>query len=136
MSFIGYARVSSVGQSLDIQLDKLQHCEKIFQEKHSAVSGKRPRLDACLEYVREYWARLGEHFDTTTEALRRQISQVPGLLDERGKGRNIQVSKWIAGKTRRALALNKAAVQRIYGLSLQNEPTVPRPEMEAADAEA
>jgi len=29
------------------------HCEKIFQEKTSATSGNRPRLDACLEYVRE-----------------------------------------------------------------------------------
>ncbi len=53
MAHIGYARVSSVGQSLDIQLDKLQHCEKIFQEKKSAAGGKRPRLEACLEYVRE-----------------------------------------------------------------------------------
>jgi DNA invertase Pin-like site-specific DNA recombinase len=53
MSLIGYARVSSVGQSLTVQLDKLQHCEKIFQEKKSAAGGKRPRLEACLEYVRE-----------------------------------------------------------------------------------
>ena len=32
MSLVGYARVSSVGQSLDVQLDKLRHCDKIFQE--------------------------------------------------------------------------------------------------------
>ena len=53
MALIGYARVSSVGQSLEVQLDKLQHCDKIFQEKASVVSGKRPRLEACLDYVRE-----------------------------------------------------------------------------------
>jgi DNA invertase Pin-like site-specific DNA recombinase len=53
MTRIGYARVSSLGQSLDIQLDKLKDCEKIFQEKQSAISGKRPRLEACLEYLRE-----------------------------------------------------------------------------------
>lgn len=53
MALIGYARVSSVGQSLEVQRDKLQHCDKIFEEKKSAASGKRPRLDACLEYVRE-----------------------------------------------------------------------------------
>lgn len=53
MGLIGYARVSSVGQSLDVQLDKLQHCDKIFREKESAVSGKLPRLETCLEYVRE-----------------------------------------------------------------------------------
>ena len=53
MALIGYARVSSAGQSLTVQLDKLYHCEKIFQEKKSAAGGKRPRLEACLEYVRE-----------------------------------------------------------------------------------
>ena len=50
---VGYARVSSVGQSLDVQLDKLKHCQKIFQEKASGASGQRPRLRTCLEYVRE-----------------------------------------------------------------------------------
>ena len=49
----GYARVSSVGQHLDVQLSKLQHCDKVFQEKHSGHSDERPQLKACLEYVRE-----------------------------------------------------------------------------------
>ena len=53
MAFIGYARVSSVGQSLDIQLEKLEHCDKVFQEKKSGTSDKRSSLQACLEYVRE-----------------------------------------------------------------------------------
>ncbi len=53
MALIGYARVSSVGQTLDVQLDKLKHCNKVFQEKKSGASDKRPRLTACLEYVRE-----------------------------------------------------------------------------------
>jgi DNA invertase Pin-like site-specific DNA recombinase len=53
VALIGYARVSSVGQTLDVQLSKLQHCEKIFQEKRSGASSTRPRLRACLEYVRE-----------------------------------------------------------------------------------
>ena len=53
MARVGYARVSSVGQSLEVQLDKLKHCDKIYQEKKSGASGKRPRLQACLEYIRE-----------------------------------------------------------------------------------
>jgi DNA invertase Pin-like site-specific DNA recombinase len=53
MALVGYARVSSVGQSLAVQRDKLKHCEKIFQEKKSGASGSRPRLKACLEYIRE-----------------------------------------------------------------------------------
>ncbi|HET6443971.1 MAG TPA: recombinase family protein [candidate division Zixibacteria bacterium] len=53
MALIGYARVSSVGQTLAVQLDKLEHCDRIFQEKVSGVTDKRPQLQACLEYVRE-----------------------------------------------------------------------------------
>lgn len=53
MARVGYARVSSVGQSLNVQLDKLRDCDKIFQEKQSGVSYQRPRLKACLEYVRD-----------------------------------------------------------------------------------
>lgn len=53
MALVGYARVSSIGQSLDVQLEKLKHCNKIFQEKKSAAGGKRPALETCLEYVRE-----------------------------------------------------------------------------------
>ena len=52
MALIGYARVSSVGQSLAVQIDKLSHCDKVFEEKQSAASSQRPRLVACLEYVR------------------------------------------------------------------------------------
>src|SRR5215470_10442752 len=49
----GYARVSSIGQSLDVQREKLQHCDKRFQETYSGAVGTRPQLRACLDYVRE-----------------------------------------------------------------------------------
>jgi DNA invertase Pin-like site-specific DNA recombinase len=53
MAVVGYARVSSVGQSLEVQLEKLKACDKLFQEKRSGTSNQRSRLQACLEYVRE-----------------------------------------------------------------------------------
>jgi DNA invertase Pin-like site-specific DNA recombinase len=53
MALVGYARVSSVGQTLAVQLDKLKECDKIFQEKVSGVTAKRPQFQACLEYVRQ-----------------------------------------------------------------------------------
>lgn len=53
MALVGYGRVRSVGQSLDVQIDKLKQCDKIFQEKKSGASGKRPKFKACLEYVRD-----------------------------------------------------------------------------------
>src|SRR5205085_1206821 len=53
----GYARVSSVGQSLEVQLDRLAGCacDKTYQERKSGSGdgGKRPGLEGCLEYVRE-----------------------------------------------------------------------------------
>jgi len=53
MALVGYARVSSVGQRLDVQVDKLQHCDKLFQEHTSGSVTTRPRLVDCLDYVRE-----------------------------------------------------------------------------------
>ncbi len=54
MSQVGYARVSSTGQSLEVQLSKLQHCNKVFSEKKSATSTNgRTALTECLSYLRE-----------------------------------------------------------------------------------
>lgn len=53
---IGYARVSSLGQSLDTQIEKLTAfgCEKVFQEKRSgATRQKREAVNAALEFCRE-----------------------------------------------------------------------------------
>jgi hypothetical protein len=36
MARVGYAQVSSFGQSLEVQLDKLKHCDKLYQEKKAA----------------------------------------------------------------------------------------------------
>jgi len=38
---------------LDVQREKLQHCDKLFQETHSGAAGPHPQLSACLDYVRE-----------------------------------------------------------------------------------
>lgn len=50
---IGYARVSTVGQDLNAQIDALHKagCEKIFQEKRSGLT-ERPELIAALEELR------------------------------------------------------------------------------------
>jgi DNA invertase Pin-like site-specific DNA recombinase len=53
MTTVGYARVSSTGQDLDVQLEKLKGCEKVFKEKRSGVNAGRPELRRCLEYLRD-----------------------------------------------------------------------------------
>lgn len=53
---VGYARVSSAGQSLDVQFDALKAagCEKLFAEKESGTStDKRKALADALEFIRE-----------------------------------------------------------------------------------
>jgi DNA invertase Pin-like site-specific DNA recombinase len=51
---IGYARVSSTEQNLDVQLKQLQEmgCEKIYQEKISGKSADRPELISMLDFAR------------------------------------------------------------------------------------
>jgi DNA invertase Pin-like site-specific DNA recombinase len=53
MTTVGYARVSSLGQDLTVQLEKLAGCDKVFKEKRSGVDAGRPALKACLECLRE-----------------------------------------------------------------------------------
>jgi len=53
MAIVGYARVSSVGQSLEAQKEALQHCDKLFVEKASAKNRDRPVLEQTLDYVRD-----------------------------------------------------------------------------------
>ena len=55
MAIVGYARVSSSGQSLAVQLDKLSDagCSEIFQEKRSGLTAQRPALKECLRFVRK-----------------------------------------------------------------------------------
>ncbi len=50
----GYARVSTLDQNLDTQLDALQKagCDEIFQDKITGISTTRPALDTLLTQLR------------------------------------------------------------------------------------
>jgi DNA invertase Pin-like site-specific DNA recombinase len=78
---VGYARVSSTGQDLAVQLEKLQAagCERLFKEKRSGVDAGRPQLQACLGYLREGDTLLVTKLDRlarSTSDLYRIISEI------------------------------------------------------------
>ena len=53
MAIVGYARVSTVGQKLDTQIEALSGCDKVFMEKESGAKSQRIELERMLEFVRE-----------------------------------------------------------------------------------
>lgn len=84
MSKVGYARVSSTGQSLDVQLEKLKDCEEVFQEKRSGrTADNRPELQACLKFLRK-----GDTlYVTKLDRLARSVfhlQQIKAMLDDKG----------------------------------------------------
>ena len=78
---VGYARVSSSGQSLDVQVDTLKNsgCEKIFQEKVSGTSTQgRDQLRESLEFVRD-----GDEFVVTRiDRLGRSVLDLQLIVKE------------------------------------------------------
>jgi len=79
MTTVGYARVSSLGEDLAVQLEKLKDCDKVFREKKSGVDAGRPELKACLEYLREGDTLLVTKLDRlarSTPDLYRIVSQL------------------------------------------------------------
>jgi DNA invertase Pin-like site-specific DNA recombinase len=52
---VGYARVSTLEQHIDLQLDVLTHagCEKIFRDTISGAKSERPGLSQAIEFMRQ-----------------------------------------------------------------------------------
>lgn len=78
---VGYARVSSVGQSLEVQLEALgaAGCEKIFAEKRSGRSrSDRPELADALDFIRDSDTLMVTRLDR----LARSAGDLHGIVKE------------------------------------------------------
>src|SRR5215207_8481096 len=84
---IGYARVSTGEQTLDLQLDALKSagCGKIYQETASGAKADRPVLDVVLSYLRKGDTLVVWRLDRLGRSLRHLI-EVVAALAERGIG--------------------------------------------------
>ena len=82
MPTVGYARVSSTGQDLAVQLEKLAGCDEVFKEKRSGVDTGRPELKRCLEYLREGDTLLVTKIDRLARSTSTSIGLSAGLAEK------------------------------------------------------
>ncbi len=82
---IGYARVSTQDQNLDLQNDALKAagCENIYTDKMSGAKTNRPGLEEILGFIRKGDTLVVWRLDRLGRSLKHLI-QVLNILDERG----------------------------------------------------
>lgn len=86
---IGYIRVSTVGQNTERQLEGID-LDKVFEEKASAKTKDRPRLNEMLEYIREGDSVIVHDISR----LARNIQDLHHLVEEiTAKGATLQFNK-------------------------------------------
>ncbi len=82
---IGYARVSTHDQNLDLQLDALHKggCEKIYEDKVSGSCRNRAGLERALEQVREGDTLVVWKLDRLGRSVK-DLVELVGHLEKRG----------------------------------------------------
>ena len=82
---IGYARISTPDQNLDMQIDRLKAagCEKIFTDCISGAKSDRPGLNKALDFARSTDVLVVWKLDRLGRSLTHLISTVQSLT-ERG----------------------------------------------------
>ena len=82
---MGYARVSTGEQKMDLQLDALEEagCERIYQERVSGAAKSRPELERCLEELREGDTLVVWRLDRFGRSLKDLVEKMTAL-EERG----------------------------------------------------
>ena len=83
---IGYARVSTEDQNLDLQIDALKkagcHKKDIFVDKVSGAKSDRPGLNSCIESLNEGDTLLVWRLDRLGRSMPHLISVVESLKEQ------------------------------------------------------
>tara|TARA_B110000879_G_C11025084_1_gene452516 strand:+ start:249 stop:809 length:561 start_codon:yes stop_codon:yes gene_type:complete len=84
---IGYARISTDDQNLNLQRDALNHaeCEQIFEDQLSGAKAERPGLQQALQYARAGDTIVVWRLDRLSRSLKDLIEMVT-LLESKGIG--------------------------------------------------
>jgi DNA invertase Pin-like site-specific DNA recombinase len=92
---LGYARVSTQEQNLDLQLQALKKagCEKIFQEKVSGVERQRPEFLRMLDQIREGDIVVVWKLDRLARSTR-NLLEIMDTLREAGAGFQSLCEPW------------------------------------------
>lgn len=78
---IGYARISTHDQNLDLQLEALAKagCQKVFEDKISGTRAERPGLAKALEMLREGDTLVVWKLDRLGRSVKQLVDLVGGL---------------------------------------------------------
>ena len=89
---IGYARISTQEQNLDLQTDSLTiaGCKRIFHDTISGARLERPGLEEALAYLREGDTLVVWKLDRLGRSLKHLIAIITQLSDEKKEFKSLQ----------------------------------------------
>ena len=123
---IGYARVSTLDQNLDLQRDALTKagCERLFEEKKSGKAGtKRPEFEAALAYLRSEDVLVVWKLDRLGRSLVEMMRTIDGLRVKDVHFRSI-TEQFDSATAHGRFALQMHGAMAEYFLDLNRERTM------------